>query len=143
MGDGSGEHGQVVSRFGFFPFVRGEQVRLERAASIVSASTGDLSLERSGGQLLLARGDVRIDQGVAQTLLTTGDVVIDTGGALVAAGRSVSVTGGFVGVAAGAEVELHDSRALISGVVPLLASLGLGLVLGAATWSRISKVRRS
>ncbi|MCP4961768.1 MAG: hypothetical protein GY925_21195 [Actinomycetia bacterium] len=143
----NGEHPDhdEVARFGFFPFVRGNNVRLQRAGSTIAMAQGNLSIERAGSQLMLAGGDVSVTQGGAQAVLAKGDIEITQGGAVVAGAHEVSVsegvvgiagahavgvTGSRVGIAVGRNVEINESTVLFGSSAAMATGAAIGFLVG-------------
>lgn len=126
---------QVTARMGFFPFVSGEHVEVLQAGAAMISARGDLTLTQGGTQMARVGGDMRVQQGGVQTLLSRGDVSIEQGGVLLGAARSVRVDNGLVGVAVGRDVQLNDSRVLLTQQNAIVFGVVAGVV--AAVLARI------
>jgi hypothetical protein len=119
----------MAVRTGFFPVVAADEVTMSQTGSSAVFSGGSVSLAQAGTNLLVAGGDAEIVQGGVLTLAALGDVTIEQGGAMLVGAGSVEVTDGFVGVALGGRVSLHDSRVLIGPAQAAAIGAGVGLVV--------------
>lgn len=120
------------ARFGFFPIVAGDDVRVERAYTLGAMSSGNLTLAQGGASFVAAAGDVDISQGGAWGLVSAGDVTMNQAGAVGAVAGSISVKDGFVGMAVGRDVTLQDTTVLLTGAQAAAFGLAFGLVVALA-----------
>ena len=112
--DDASETSGTTAHMGFFPMVSGDQVTVTQAGAVAVMARGDLALTQGGVQMARVHGDTTIRQGGVQTMLSRGDVSIQEGGVLLGAARSIRVDNGLVGVALGRDVELSNSRILLT-----------------------------
>jgi len=91
----------VVAR-GFFPFVSGENVRVERGGGVAFIARQHLTVARGGGHCFVSGGNLDIVQG--------------GGTALVA--RTASVRSGFVGALMAWNVRLEPGARVLLRVTP-------------------------
>ncbi len=118
-------HTHTTARYGFFPIVAADSVTVRQAGVTAALSSGDMSMIQGGGNFAIAGGNLAITMGGSNALLAGGDVSIEQGGALLMGARSVSVRQGFVGAVVAANVELEESRVLLT--TPQAAALGAAL----------------
>lgn len=118
----------TTAHMGFFPMVSGDQITVTQAGAGVVMARGDLALTQGGIQMARVHGDTTIHQGGVQTMLARGDVSIREGGVLLGAARSVRVENGLVGVAIGRDVDLTNSRVLLTQQNALAMGAVAGLV---------------
>jgi len=123
-----GEQPPTSVRCGFVPIIKGDAVEIKNAGAVAVLAQADINVREGGAQVMLAGGDISVEQGGAQMMLARGDIAINAAGAMVAAGTTVGVTDGLVGIALGGRVDLNNSRVLLG---PLQA-LGLGAGFGVA-----------
>jgi hypothetical protein len=118
----------TTTRMGFFPLVLGTAVDMQQSGAMAVLARGDVAVSQGGAQMLLAGGNVTIDQGGGQTILSRGDLSIREGGALLAAGATVEVHKGWVGLALGRHIDLTNSRVLLGPLQALSLGAGIGIV---------------
>jgi hypothetical protein len=108
-------NGRRVTR-GFFPFVAGRNVHVERGGGVLFLALRQLIIERGGGQWLISAGDLHVKKG--------------GGAALIA--RSAHVEHGRIGVLVARDVQLGNDTRVFARVTP--AALAAGAAALAAGW---------
>ena len=100
---------------GFFPFVFGREVRVERGGGVVFVARRQLTVERGGGQWLVSMGNLDVHQG--------------GGGVLVA--RNAWVKEGFLGILLAWNATFAPGASVLLRVTPALTlAAGAGFVAG-------------
>ena len=125
---------ETTARYGFFPLVAADAVTVRQAGVTAAFSAGDLTIEQGGGQFAVTAGNLSITQGGSNALVAGGDVEIIQGGAAVLAARSATVRQGLVGAVVAGNVQLEESRVLLS--TPQAAALGAAFAAVLFTLSR-------
>lgn len=113
---------EAIARYGFFPLVAADAVTVRQAGVTAAFCGGDMTMEQGGGQFAVAAGNLSITQGGSNAIVAGGDVEIIQGGAAVLAARAATVRQGLVGAVVAGNVELEESRVLLT--TPQAAALG-------------------
>jgi hypothetical protein len=127
------------AHLGFFPFVTGDDVHIERAGSTLVVSRGNMAVTQGGSQVNLVGGSLSVNQGGSQVVLARGNAEFHQAGAGVLAATSATVDHGFVGMVVSPRVTLTDSTVLAG---PREAAI-TGVVAGLVAWALSRLARRS
>jgi len=81
----------------------------------VLASNTAAELEQGYASAVLSAGDSEITQGGAQLVLAGGNIEMDRAGAIIAAGKSVSISQGWVGIIASPDAQIAEGVTVAFG----------------------------
>ncbi len=120
---------EITARQGFFPLVTADDVRMTQAGSFVVMASGPASFKQAAANFCFVGGDVDVTQGGSNVTIAAGDVSVRQGGGGIMVGAKVDVREGFVGAVLARDVQLENSRVLLT--TPQAAAFGaaLGAVL--------------